>query len=1204
MLGTGEPGNSQVSLGWDAGAAWMQQMQAANLLPFASSSSSADLLLNPLLLPPPSVTTSLGGLMNTSQVPPLLTGESPREEVMALDCPRAEASDEDEDSQPLPRDSDGKFHCPFPACEYAQLPGKGWVTRQALLVHVSNFHVANGEVPSRGWLRSVDRWACGHCQALHSIRKRKNGTDCYALRAGELPSPWRPGTVLNQALPPSTPKGTPFSSHWIHAPTLSDVLGTHRNLLRHVPKGAINTWGKGLASRIQALISRPCWESLTELCAYPKCTLGLPNRGGRRNRDEAAREVRARVAKFEAEGWLACWKSSEGTRVQPSRSRKRLKPEALSLEAKTLDRGFMNSLQGLLDDGAFSKAAKHLLSEGVHDGSDMEVRAALETLHPKRLPVTTSFNCKPWPIDNSAEGRRARLKALRATILEFPLGSAGGPSGLRPQHLQDVIRQDAGIAQVLLDTLDDFVLHALRGDLPMEAAPFLCSAKLVPLRKPGAKMAVRPIAVGECLRRLVGKIAMRSTNVKEGIDAMVPRQLGVAVEGACETTAMALQHWVHAHKSETDWGVLQVDLANAFNSVDRAVLLEQVAARVPTLSSWAQYCYKGHSHLYLGGFPLSSQQGVQQGDPLGPLLFSLAWHKVVEALPRSLVINSWYLDDGHLVGTEEDLKAALSIIEKEGQMMGIKLNANKCRLWGPAVQNTHEQCASSWDAIPRVPWDKGSGLKVLGLPVTFPGCFVFAEATFAGVVNDLQRACSTLQQLGDTQSEHLLLRYCLDACRVMHYLRGVDCSPLEHLVQQVSAIIRKTWTEVLGSPSLSDAEWEQSTLPLRLAGLGIKDPCVILPPARVAASLTFTARASALHFPKEACVLPPDWTVRVNDLQGTLGTTFDPLDKWAAGDIKLAEVAEDHFSQKWWSHKVHKVRSRRLADKLALRDRARYDLQKMPGTTSWMMVTPNEGLGLKMESRDYRFLLKWWLGMPLVGPGKKTCPCCEQQMDPFGDHLVSCKLNQPVQRHNALRDALTDELRVHNVVAQKEVPIGGSRRPADVAMPSLDSRGPVAVDLVVHHPLSLSENRTSDTTKSSLRKAEEQKLKDSEDLCHGNGWLFSPMGWHTWGGLGPHGYALLRRIEKQIAGDLQGWPRRNLLLSFRSKVTYALMQYVTRQLRAAEDALSEGPDEPVLGPPCRGGPVFGDEEMKGWDTEEEFFVGPIRIRGIRPKPSV
>ena len=90
-----------------------------------------------------------------------------------------------------------------------------------------------------------------------------------------------------------------------------------------------------------------------------------------------------------------------------------------------------------------------------------------------------------------------------------------------------------------------------------------------------------------------------------------------------------------------------------------------------------------------------------------------------------------------------------------------------------------------------------------------------------------------------------------------------------------------------------------------------------------------------------------------------------------------------------------------------------------------VVVTPNEGLGLKLEGRDYRTLMKWWLGKPLVTPDRRLCPCCQGQMDMFGDHLVSCKLNQPQKRHNLLRDALADCLRQHKISVQKEVAIGG-----------------------------------------------------------------------------------------------------------------------------------------------------------------------------------
>ena len=245
-----------------------------------------------------------------------------------------------------------------------------------------------------------------------------------------------------------------------------------------------------------------------------------------------------------------------------------------------------------MDDGAFSKAAKHLLSTGLHDAADAAVRKALEALHPARNRIAEVFPSEMWPMDTSPEGQKTRLKALKQNILQFPLGSAAGPSGLRPQHIQDIIRKDAGVAALLLEALDEFCTTALRGTLPAEAAPYLCGAKLIPLKKPGAKMAVRPIAVGETLRRLVGKTVMASPKVQDAVTNMLPTQLGVAVEGACETTTMALQHWINEHSQEQDWTVLQVDLTNAFNSIDRKKMLEEVAARAPKFSAWAQYCYK------------------------------------------------------------------------------------------------------------------------------------------------------------------------------------------------------------------------------------------------------------------------------------------------------------------------------------------------------------------------------------------------------------------------------------------------------------------------------------------------------------------------------------------------------------------------------------------------------------------------------------
>ena len=63
---------------------------------------------------------------------------------------------------------------------------------------------------------------------------------------------------------------------------------------------------------------------------------------------------------------------------------------------------------------------------------------------------------------------------------------------------------------------------------------------------------------------------------------------------------------------------LLVDAANAFNSLNRQVLLHSITITCPVISTFVKNCYSNPARLFvIGGVELSSCEGTTRGDPLG-----------------------------------------------------------------------------------------------------------------------------------------------------------------------------------------------------------------------------------------------------------------------------------------------------------------------------------------------------------------------------------------------------------------------------------------------------------------------------------------------------------------------------------------------------------------------------------------------------------
>ena len=143
------------------------------------------------------------------------------------------------------------------------------------------------------------------------------------------------------------------------------------------------------------------------------------------------------------------------------------------------------------------------------------------------------------------------------------------------------------------------------------------ASRLIPLDKnPG----IRPIGVGEVLRRIVGKILARQINsdIKE---AAVPLQ-------TCAGHSAGSEAAIHAKRTvfemEGTYAVLLIDARNAFNCMNRNVALHNKQIICPKSSTYLINTYRQPSPLFInGGSEILSTEGTTQGDPWAMPWYSL-----------------------------------------------------------------------------------------------------------------------------------------------------------------------------------------------------------------------------------------------------------------------------------------------------------------------------------------------------------------------------------------------------------------------------------------------------------------------------------------------------------------------------------------------------------------------------------------------------
>ena len=190
-------------------------------------------------------------------------------------------------------------------------------------------------------------------------------------------------------------------------------------------------------------------------------------------------------------------------------------------------------------------------------------------------------------------------------------------------------------------------------------------------------------------------------------------------------------------------------------------MLHSILLKVPELLPFAYCSFRHPSLLFFRDFSISSKEGVQQGDPLGPLLFCLAIHDIVVNLKSSF--NVFCLDDGTLGGPVSDVKADIACLEAVAREINLFLNHDKSEIICVDELSRSSMLSSS----PSLRVVDPAKATLLGTPI---GGDISMNIIWKSKMEQLQALGNRLKQL-QAHDALCLLQNALAIPKVLYFLR-------------------------------------------------------------------------------------------------------------------------------------------------------------------------------------------------------------------------------------------------------------------------------------------------------------------------------------------------------------------------------------------------------------------------------------------------
>ena len=363
----------------------------------------------------------------------------------------------------------------------------------------------------------------------------------------------------------------------------------------------------------------------------------------------------------------------------------------------------------------------------------------------------------------------------------------------------------------------------------------------------------------------------------------------------------------------------------------------------------------------------------------------------------------------------DDVDSALQSLRSLEETHGLAVNLSKSEWYSYTSPSTKHSGIQVSDP---------ASATIASVPIGSPD---FIDEKMESYSNEWDKSFNEILKLDHFQSSLLLLRYCMQLSKVNYFLRTNYTNKDMKWAKHFDASLRKCFEGLMGK-ALTESQWEQCQLPLKLGGLNLRTIQKYSSAAFIASAAVATSTLTSVY----SYCFNTEWIVssQIDSAVYDYNSQVSPARKliqWR--DVESQSIISTNIA----SHSLQTLRS-------SVNDRMGAVLTALSvnQSSAFLHAIPNKFTRTYLENKEMKAIISLRLGVTLSSDHKcHGDDRCMTTMDEFGDHALACPYGKGrIARHDGVVSAISYLLNRARLTHRLECRDGfqGKERPGDIGM--------------------------------------------------------------------------------------------------------------------------------------------------------------------------